>query len=100
MTTHTPWTQITTPIHPKSNQIDYRYTGEGGHGTVCLGTEYPSKIMKLNLGDYGGSLICQKGAFMAANSTVGIEMEMARSLKAGFFGGEGFVLQVGLRCGG
>lgn len=74
---------------------DYRYTGEGGqgHGTVCLGTEYPSKIMKLSLADYGGSLICQKGAFMAANSTVGIEMEMARSLKAGFFGGEGFVLQ-------
>lgn len=72
---------------------DYRFTGDAGHGTVCLGTEYPSKILKLSLADHGGSLICQKGAFMAANSTVGIEMEMARSLKAGFFGGEGFVLQ-------
>jgi uncharacterized protein (AIM24 family) len=29
---------------------DYRYTGEGGHGTVCLGTEYPSRIMRLALG--------------------------------------------------
>jgi len=31
---------------------DYRYTGEAGQGTVCLGTEYPSKIMKLSLCTY------------------------------------------------
>ncbi len=73
---------------------DFRYHGpEGSCGTVALGTELPSKILRVSLADYGGALICQKGAFLAGTHNLGIEMEMTRTFKAGFFGGEGFILQ-------
>jgi uncharacterized protein (TIGR00266 family) len=72
---------------------DFRYEGDT-MGTVGLGTEFPSKILRFNLKDHPGSqLICQKGAFLASNQTVDVTMEFTQSLSAGFFGGQGFVLQ-------
>ena len=53
---------------------DFHYQGNT-EGTVGLGTDFPSKILRFNLQDYGGSLICQRGAFLASNPTVNIEME-------------------------
>jgi uncharacterized protein (TIGR00266 family) len=73
---------------------DFRYEGTSGTGTVCLGTAFPSKILRFSLEDHPDStLICQKGAYMASNPDINIEMEFTKSLKAGFFGGQGFVLQ-------
>jgi uncharacterized protein (TIGR00266 family) len=63
-------------------------------GTVALGTDFPSKILRLDLQDMPEqSLICQRGAFLASNPSVEISMELTKSLSAGFFGGQGFVLQ-------
>ena len=62
-------------------------------GTVCLGTDFYSKVIRLNLQDYGGSLVCQRGAFLAGSAGLEIEMEFTKSLTAGFFGGQGFILQ-------
>ena len=73
---------------------DYTYSGEDGtHGTVCLGTDFPSKIVRLNVQEYGGKLVCQKGALLCAAHTVDIQMEFSKNFSTGFFGGEGFVLQ-------
>ena len=73
---------------------DFSYQKETGKGTVALGTDFPSKILKLDLSDFPDStLICQKGAYLASNPTVNIEMALTKSLTAGFFGGQGFVLQ-------
>jgi uncharacterized protein (TIGR00266 family) len=73
---------------------DYTYKGEPGtSGTVCLGTDFPSKILRLNVDEYGGKIICQKGALLCASHTIDIEMEFAKKMTTGFFGGEGFVLQ-------
>ena len=73
---------------------DYTYEGpEGTTGTVALGTDFPSKILRLNLEEYGGKIVCQKSAFLAGSDTVDIEMAFTKSLTSGFFGGEGFVLQ-------
>ena len=73
---------------------DYTYDGpEGTRGTVGLGTDFPSKIVRLNLDEYGGKIVCQKGAFLAGSDTVDIEMAFSKSMTAGFFGGEGFILQ-------
>ena len=72
---------------------DYRYLGSES-GTVCLGTDFPSKILKYSLDDHGGALICQRGAFLAGNSpSIDIQMEFTKSLTSGFFGGQGFILQ-------
>jgi uncharacterized protein (TIGR00266 family) len=73
---------------------DFTYTGDKGEGTVGLGTDFPSKILRLSLEDYeNSSLICQRGAYMASNPSVNIEMEVTKKLGAGFFGGQGFILQ-------
>lgn len=71
---------------------DYTYTGESS-GTVALGTAFPSKILRFSLNEYDGKLICQKGAYLASSMDVNIEMEFAKKFTAGFFGGEGFILQ-------
>ena len=74
---------------------DFRYDGEiGTIGTVCLGTAFPSKILRMTLSDHPNqNLICQKGAYMASNPNIQIEMEFTKSMTAGFFGGQGFILQ-------
>ena len=72
---------------------DFRYEGTTS-GTVGLGTDFPSKIIRFNLDDFdNNTLICQRGAYLASNPHVNIEMEFTKSLTTGFFGGEGFVLQ-------
>ena len=43
--------------------------------------------------EYGGKIVCQKGALLCASHTIDIEMEFAKKMTTGFFGGEGFVLQ-------
>eukprot|EP00588_Corethron_pennatum_P002195 CAMPEP_0194286882 /NCGR_PEP_ID=MMETSP0169-20130528/33529_1 /TAXON_ID=218684 /ORGANISM="Corethron pennatum, Strain L29A3" /LENGTH=455 /DNA_ID=CAMNT_0039033423 /DNA_START=3 /DNA_END=1367 /DNA_ORIENTATION=+ len=73
---------------------DFRYGGaEGTTGQVALGTDFPSKIVRLSVEDYGGKIVCQKGALLCASHTIDIQMEFAKKMTAGFFGGEGFVLQ-------
>ena len=72
---------------------DFTYNGGQGTGTVALGTDFPSKIIRLSLEEYGGSLIAQRGAYLASNPSVDIQMEFTRTMTAGFFGGQGFILQ-------
>jgi uncharacterized protein (AIM24 family) len=74
---------------------DFSFNGEvGTTGTVCLGTAFPSKILRMALSDHPNqNLICQKGAYLASNPNIQIEMEFTKSMTAGFFGGQGFILQ-------
>jgi len=73
---------------------DYTYDGlNGAYGYVALGTDFPSKIVRLSLEEYGGKIICQKGALLCASHTVDITVEFTKKFSTGLFGGEGFVLQ-------
>ena len=57
------------------------------HGTVGLGTDFPAKILRIDLDDFPESkLICQKGAFLAGSHTVQMEMAYTKSFSSGFFG--------------
>ena len=59
----------------------------GGHGTVGLGTDFPAKILRLDLDDVPESkLICQKGAFLAGSHTVQMKMAYTKNFSSGFFG--------------
>eukprot|EP00560_Eucampia_antarctica_P006793 CAMPEP_0197829708 /NCGR_PEP_ID=MMETSP1437-20131217/6254_1 /TAXON_ID=49252 ORGANISM="Eucampia antarctica, Strain CCMP1452" /NCGR_SAMPLE_ID=MMETSP1437 /ASSEMBLY_ACC=CAM_ASM_001096 /LENGTH=371 /DNA_ID=CAMNT_0043431623 /DNA_START=25 /DNA_END=1140 /DNA_ORIENTATION=- len=71
---------------------DYTYKGDR-FGIVALGTDFPSKIMRLSLPEWDGKIVCQKGALLCASHTVDIETEFTKKFSTGFFGGEGFVLQ-------
>lgn len=41
---------------------------------VGLGTDVPSKIVRLPLAAYGGEVICQRGAFLAGSHTIDIQV--------------------------
>ena len=47
----------------------------------------------MDLSEYGGKIICQKDAFLAAAKGVSVGIEFQRKIGAGFFGGEGFIMQ-------
>lgn len=68
------------------------YTCTEGTGLISFCSEFPGKIVPLDL-QQDQSIICQRDAFMMAESTVDLKMEFNKKLGAGLFGGEGFFLQ-------
>jgi len=60
---------------------------------VAFAAPSPGKIMAVDLAGMGGSLICQKRAFMAGAQGVRVGLAFKKRLRVGFFGGEGFILQ-------
>jgi len=60
---------------------------------VAFAAPYPGKIVPVQLRELGGSLICQKDAFLCAARGVAIGVAFQKRLGAGFFGGEGFIMQ-------
>lgn len=68
------------------------YTCTQGQGLVTFASEFPGKILPFELQE-GQSIVCQKDAFMCAQPSVDLSMHFRKKLGAGFFGGEGFILQ-------
>src|SRR5512134_131066 len=68
------------------------YTSQGGKGIVAFASDAPGKIVPINLGP-GQEMIAQKQAFLCAEKTVGLDIHFRKRLGAGFFGGEGFIMQ-------
>lgn len=60
---------------------------------IAFGAAYPGKIIPMHLGEMGGTLLCQKDAFLCAAKGVSLGIAFQKKLGAGFFGGEGFILQ-------
>lgn len=60
---------------------------------VAFGAPYPGNIIPIALDVVGGSLICQKDAFLCAARGVSIGLHFQRRILTGLFGGEGFVMQ-------
>ena len=70
------------------------FTNRGmGKRKVAFAAPYPGHIVPLDLKEVGGSIICQKDAFLAAALGTKVTITLNRKLGAGFFGGEGFILQ-------
>lgn len=70
------------------------FTNNGsGKKHVSFASPYPGKIIPMDLSELGGKLICQKDAFLAAAKGVAVGVEFQRKIGAGFFGGEGFIMQ-------
>lgn len=68
------------------------YTSQGSKGFVSFASDFPGKIVPVNLAQ-GQQMICQKTAFLCAEKTVTLDIHFRKQLGAGFFGGEGFILQ-------
>lgn len=68
------------------------YTAEKDDVEIAFSSSFPGKILEFDLSQ-GETIIAQKKAFLCAESTVDIAMHFRKKLGAGFFGGEGFIMQ-------
>ncbi|NQE60584.1 TIGR00266 family protein [Caulobacter sp. RHG1] len=64
-----------------------------GKARVAFASPTPGSILPLNLGQLGGTLICQKDSFLAAARGVSIGIHFQKRVMTGLFGGEGFIMQ-------
>ncbi|QBG47915.1 TIGR00266 family protein [Verrucomicrobia bacterium S94] len=70
------------------------FTNQGsGKRSVTFGAPYPGKIVPLDMAQCGGEMLCQKDAFLCAAKGTSIGIAFTKKFGAGFFGGEGFILQ-------
>jgi uncharacterized protein (TIGR00266 family) len=70
------------------------FTHEGiGKAKAAFASPYPGKIIPVDLGKAGGTLICQKDAFLCAAKGVTVGIAFQKKIGAGLFGGEGFIMQ-------
>ncbi len=67
------------------------YTAEQDNVRIAFGSTVPGSIVPVDVGTT--PLIVQKGAFLCAEQSVQLDITLTKKLSAGFFGGEGFVLQ-------
>jgi uncharacterized protein (TIGR00266 family) len=67
------------------------FTAEG-NGHVAFAPRFPGTIIARHLAA-GESLVCRKETFLCAEKSVTLELAFQQRLGAGFFGGEGFILQ-------
>lgn len=61
--------------------------------SVAFAAPYTGTIVPIDLGAVGNEIICQKDAFIAAALGTKITITFTKRIDAGFFGGEGFILQ-------
>ncbi len=70
------------------------FTNQGGSKQrVAFAAPYPGKIVPVELGLLGGSLVVQKDGFLCAAKGTKISITLNRRIGSGLVGGEGFILQ-------
>ncbi len=67
------------------------YTAQGD-GMIAFGSSFPGKIVPVEIAP-GRELIAQKSSFLASETGVQLSIHFNQKLGAGFFGGEGFIMQ-------
>jgi uncharacterized protein (TIGR00266 family) len=60
-------------------------------GKVAFSAPYPGKIITMPL--QNSAILCQRDSFLCATGHIDINVELTKRLGAGFFGGEGFILE-------
>jgi len=69
-----------------------RYTAMGGSGMIAFASSFPGDIRAFDIAP-GHELVVQKSGFLASESSVTLSLFFQKKLGAGFFGGEGFIMQ-------
>ena len=74
------------------SMFQHHYTARGGAGMIAFGSSFPGEINALEIAP-GQEMIVQKSAFLASEAGVNLSIHFQKRLGAGFFGGEGFIMQ-------
>jgi len=68
------------------------YTAEADDQFVTFSSSFPGRILDFKLED-GRTIIAQKGALLAMEKSIEMNIHFKKKVGAGFFGGEGFIMQ-------
>ena len=68
------------------------YTAKGGPGMIAFACSFPGSIRAVNITE-GQPIVVQKSAFLAAEKGVELSVFFQKKGMAGFFSGEGFLMQ-------
>lgn len=74
------------------NMFQNRYVSKGGPGMIAFASSFPGSIRAFEV-EPGRAIIAQKKAFLASSQGVELSVHFQKKMGAGFFGGEGFVMQ-------
>ena len=69
-----------------------RYTAKGGKGMIAFASSFPGSIRAFEISP-GKDIVVQKSGFLASESGVNLSIFFQKKFGAGFFGGEGFIMQ-------
>ena len=69
-----------------------RYTAERAAGLIAFASSFPGSIRACEITP-GREIIVQKRAFLASTEGIELSLHFQKKLGAGFFGGEGFIMQ-------
>lgn len=69
-----------------------RYTAEGGDGMIAFASSFPGTILPIEVTPEK-PVVVQKSAFLASEESVTLSVFFQKKVGAGFFGGEGFIMQ-------
>ena len=68
------------------------YTAQGGAGMIAFASSFPGAIRAIEITP-DHPIVAQKSAFLAATKGVELSVSFQKKMGAGFFGGEGFIMQ-------
>ena len=67
------------------------YTAQGGAGEIAFASSFPGDIICFDTS--ANPIVAQKSSYLANTMGVNMEIFFQKKLGAGFFGGEGFIMQ-------
>ncbi len=69
-----------------------KYTATGGVGEIAFASSVPGQILPIEVSPQR-TIVVQKTAYLASSPSVDLSIFFQKKLGAGFFGGEGFIMQ-------
>lgn len=69
-----------------------KYTAAGGTGEIAFATSVPGQILPIEI-SASRTIVAQKSAYLASSPDVDLSIFFQKKIGAGFFGGEGFIMQ-------
>ena len=74
------------------NLFQNHYTAQGGPGMIAFASSFPGSIRAYEISP-STPIVVQKRAFLASTTGVELSVYFQKKIGAGFFGGEGFIMQ-------
>lgn len=68
-----------------------KYTAVGGNGEIAFASTVPGNVLAIDVSEK--NIVAQKSAYIASSPSVELSIFFQKKVGAGFFGGEGFIMQ-------